>query len=123
LTAPRARQRFGRDLRLLRARDFERVFERATRSRDEHFTVLARRNDAGRPRLGLAVSRRHLPGAVRRNRVKRLVRESFRRHRETLAPADYVVLARPAADAAANATLLDSLSRHWGRLTQRCEVP
>ena len=38
-----------------------------------------RKNDVGHPRLGLAVAKKNLPNAVDRNRVKRLIRESFRK--------------------------------------------
>ena len=48
-------------------------------------------------KLGLAVSRR-VGNAVARNRVKRLVREWFRRNRSGLPPAtDWVVIARKGA--------------------------
>ncbi|HEU4430946.1 MAG TPA: ribonuclease P protein component [Myxococcota bacterium] len=48
----------------------------------------------GRSRLGLVVSRK-VGGAVTRNRVKRRVREWFRRHRADLpVGADLVVIAR-----------------------------
>lgn len=54
-----------------------------------------RRPDAGPTRLSVVVSRR-LGTAVRRNRVKRLVRETFRLGRERLAPGlDLVVFPRP----------------------------
>jgi ribonuclease P protein component len=47
----------------------------------------------------LVVSRR-VGGAVVRNRLKRVIREWFRRSRETLSPnLDVVVVARPAAAA------------------------
>jgi len=79
--------------------------------------VLARLNQLSRARLGLAVSRRALPHAVDRNRVRRLARESFR-HLE-LAPLDYVVMAKKDARAATNPELRSSLDRHFSRLGQR----
>lgn len=53
--------------------------------------------DGEGPRLGVSVGRR-VGGAVERNRVKRLVRESFWALAADLPPdADYVVVARPEA--------------------------
>ncbi|HFC54480.1 MAG TPA: ribonuclease P protein component, partial [Gammaproteobacteria bacterium] len=74
-------ERFGRHLRLLKPVEYRRVFANPVRSSDGSFTVLARANELGYPRLGLAIARKQLSTAVARNRVKRAVRESFRRHR------------------------------------------
>ncbi len=53
------------------------------------------RNDLDTCRLGLTVSRK-VGGAVRRNRVKRMLREVFRYNRPELTPhLDVVVLAKP----------------------------
>jgi len=46
----------------------------------------------------LAVTRR-LGKAVRRNRVKRLLREFFRRHKQQLPPGDLVIMAKKGAAA------------------------
>ena len=42
-------------------------------------------------RLGLVVSKRALPRAHERNRARRVLRETFRRHRADLPPMDIVV--------------------------------
>jgi len=66
--------------------------------------------------LGLAVSKRRLKRATSRNRVKRLVRESFRRHQDELRGLDIVVLVKSGLDQVDNPALFDSLERHWRRL-------
>jgi ribonuclease P protein component len=53
---------------------------------------------AGRPRLGLVVTKR-LGKAVLRNRMKRLLREFFRRHQTGLPAADLVIMAKKGAAA------------------------
>ena len=110
--------RFPKDSRLLDAAAFGRVFEKATRSRDALFTVLCRRNDADRARLGLAIARKHCRRATARNRIKRLIRESFRQQQELLSGLDVVVMNKPAAADASNREILDSLERHWTRCSK-----
>lgn len=106
----------GRAERLTDPRAYERVFAEAQRSRDRYFTVLARSGESGAARLGLAVSRRVDKRAVQRNRLKRLIRESFRHNKQRVAGLDLVVIARPAAAGADNPTLFAALKRHWARL-------
>jgi ribonuclease P protein component len=52
----------------------------------------------GQPRLGLVATRR-LGKAVQRNRIKRVLREFFRRHRTTLPAFDLVIMAKKGAAA------------------------
>jgi ribonuclease P protein component len=111
-----ANNRFQKANRLLNAADFGRVFEKATRSRDELFTVFCRRNDADVARLGLAISKKQCRHATARNRIKRTIRESFRQQQTLLAGLDVVVINRRAAASADNPTMVVSLDRHW----QRC---
>lgn len=63
--------------------------------------------------MGLAISKKHCRLATGRNRLKRIVRESFRQQRVALAGLDVVVLAQSGAAAADNRTLFDSLAKHW----------
>jgi ribonuclease P protein component len=107
------RHRFSKDSRLLDAASFGRVFEKATRSRDKWFTVLCRKNNMATPRLGLAISKKQCKKATARNRLKRLIRESFRHHQDALEGLDIVVMNKAAAADECNSTLVDSLEKHW----------
>jgi len=73
-----AGHRLPRAARLLRTREFRRVFEVGSRARGSLVTVAVAPNDGERTRLGLSIGRRVWKRAVRRNRVRRLVREAFR---------------------------------------------
>ena len=106
---------FGKDRRLQDKAAYDRVFKKARRSRDKCFTVLVRRNDNAPARLGLAISKKHCRKATARNRIKRLVRESFRLHQAELDGLDLVVINQPGAALASNRELSDSLSAHWTR--------
>ena len=114
-------ERFPRAARLLGSAQFQRVFAGATRVADRHFTILARPNGLGHPRLGLAVSRRTARRAVQRNRLRRLVRESFRRRQADLPAVDLVVIAKPTAVAAPARRLHQALETLWSRMAVSCE--
>lgn len=104
-------------MRLLTATDYKRVFEQPVRSADRYFTVLARPASSVQPaRLGLAVAKKHVKRAVDRNRLKRLIRESFRQHQQHLTGLDLVVLIKPGVQLAPNRDLLSALAKHWRRL-------
>lgn len=79
------------------------------------FTVLYRPNGRREARLGLAIARKHCRQASGRNRLKRIVRESFRQNRHKLGGIDIVVLNQPSASQADNRMLFESLDNHWRR--------
>ena len=89
--------RHGRELRSderLRSKaDFTRVFKQGTRVDGAWFVLLGLPNQLGFSRVGLAVGRR-VGRAVQRNRIKRLLREAFRRNKSGRA-VDVVLVAKP----------------------------
>jgi ribonuclease P protein component len=82
--------------------------------------VIARPNEVGHPRLGLAVGVKAAGNAVNRNRIKRNVREAFRRQRLDLPAVDLVVNARAGARLATNAQIATSVTALWARIRERC---
>jgi len=62
-----------------------------------HFVVITRQRPGPPSRLGVTTSKK-IGCAPQRNRVRRLVREFFRRHHMTMPrPRDVLVIARPGA--------------------------
>jgi len=88
---------------------------------DGLFTLIAAPRTRGPARLGLAVSKRCAASAVARNRLKRVIRESFRQHHVQLPAGDYVVMCRPAAAAQPNAVLFASMAGLWKRAGRKLE--
>ncbi|HID48606.1 MAG TPA: ribonuclease P protein component [Chromatiales bacterium] len=114
-------KRFSRQQRLPNPAAFKYVFDKPCKVSSRNFTILARANQRNQARLGLAVPKRQIRRAVARNRIKRLVRESFREHQADLAGLDIVVLARAGAGREKNRDILASLAEQWDRLRQTCE--
>jgi len=114
---------FPRESRLTRPAEFQRVFKKPAVSSDRWFKVLARRDGGKRARLGMAVSRQVQKQAVGRNRLKRVIRESFRQHFAGQGPAvDLVVLPRPESATICNRQLSESLEKHWARVLAKLDV-
>jgi ribonuclease P protein component len=113
---------FTRQHRLLHSREFQHVFNNTQyKSADSLLTVLATDNDFDQARLGLALSKKRIKTAVARNRLKRLIRESFRRHQHDLPNIDIVVIGQTRAAQVSNQVIFDCLDVHWKNLAARCK--
>ena len=85
---------FGKDERIRKKRDYLTVYEQGVRNHSRHFTVIAHRNPSGKRRLGITVGKK-VGNAVKRNRLKRSLREFFRLNKEQFPAAqDIVIMAR-----------------------------
>jgi ribonuclease P protein component len=112
--------RFPRHARLLNSRDFQHVFEhREYKSSDRFLTLLACRNQRDDPRLGLAITKKKINTAVARHHLKRVIRESFRQHKQQLAGLDIIVMGTKQAQDAPNTLLFKQLQHHWRKLAEQ----
>ena len=113
---------FKKQAKLLKAADYNHVFDKPARSSDCYFTVLARPNSLLHARLGLAFTKKRVKLAVARNRLKRISRESFRLSQlgQNTLSVDYIVLAGPQCTKATNQQLFQSLEKHWQTLNKKC---
>ena len=109
---------FSKIHRLNRPAQFKKVFGSACRSSDDYLLVIANKNNKGIPRLGMAISRKNIKSAIKRNQLKRIIRESFRANKTRLEKLDIVVKAHNDADGVNKNILTESLSRHWQHITE-----
>lgn len=105
-----------RDARLRRPGDFAALRTSSGRAGGRCFHMRFRENELGHARLGLAISKRVSKRAVERNRIKRLLRESFRRVRHQLPAVDMMVMAREQASGKPGPELLAELEGLWKKL-------
>ena len=107
--------------RLVHKAQFDVVYQQSTKKfGDSCFLILIRPNDLNMARLGLSISSRTVGNAVNRNRIKRVIRESFRKNASGFPPVDIVVNSRNGAREASNAQLMDRLNQHWQNMVKRC---
>ena len=110
--------KFDAARRLLRADGFEHVI-RAQSIAEKQFKIFFAPNSGKFARLGIVVSKRTLPRAVKRNHVKRIIREVFRQHNIKHSRLDLVVMARRNYPLMADAQI-DNLKKLFSQLENRC---
>jgi ribonuclease P protein component len=104
-----ATARLPRAHRLARATDIRRCLTKGRRRRFGHLEMIWTDNLTGHPRMGLIVPR-YQSSAVARNRVRRRIREIWRRELQQHQPAwDLLIRARREAYTAAFAALREDL--------------
>lgn len=104
---------FPRDVRLTRADEFARVRKNGRRTRAG--SLLISFVGGGSKRLGVIVTRR-IGNAVTRNRVRRIIRDFFRVHRESFPNGDCVVIPQAGTAKASNDELRDFLRKGLAKL-------
>jgi len=112
-------QDFSREKRLLTPRHFKAVFDSPTgKVPGKNLLLLARNNDLDHPRLGLVIGKKSVKLSVERNRLKRLMRESFRLHQDSLVGWDIVIVARKGLGDIENPELIQHFGKLWKRLAR-----
>jgi ribonuclease P protein component len=93
-------------------KDYKPVFDNSRyKVSTKQLLLLATASQARRPRLGLVIAKKHVSKAVQRNRLKRVLRESFRLRQSEIPLIDIVVLARKDADKLAPLELRKMIDR------------
>lgn len=114
---------FAKAGRLRTPTAYQRVFQRAQfKVSSKTVLILASANELNGPRLGLVIAKKNIRLAVQRNRLKRLIRESFRLRQHTLPALDIVVLARHGLDRKENSMIHAELNTLWDNLLKRANA-
>lgn len=90
---------FEKNKRLLNTQSFQSVFENTDiKISNSNFLLLAHQNKLKHSRLGMIVAKKHIRLSVKRNRVKRVIRSSFRLNQQNLNSLDIIFLVRKGMD-------------------------
>jgi ribonuclease P protein component len=113
---------FGKESRLLKAEEYKAIFDNASiKVSSNDILLLARPNGLSQSRLGLIIAKKNIRKAVQRNRIKRLVRESFRHREGSTIQIDVIFLARKGLDQLDNHSIGQQLHEHWDRINKKVQ--
>ena len=105
------REKFPKSARLRKRPEFLRLSHTGRKIHSAHFVIVSGKNERGESRLGITVSSK-VGNAVVRNRIKRCVREFFRRRRHDLRPGeDILVIARKSASGVSYDRIVAEMSK------------
>lgn len=110
--------RFPPAARVLRKVEFEAAYRHGSRHGNAHFSLTIQPNHLAGARLGMAIAARTVGKAVTRNRLRRIIRESFRHARDGLPSVDVIIGARVAARGASADELRASLDKLWNKVAR-----
>jgi ribonuclease P protein component len=120
ISAARQRLTLPAERRLRSKREFDAVYAHGQRFGNGFFGVTAHPTEKSAARLGLAVAVKTAGNGVERNRIRRVIRESFRLHQHELPALDLVVNARARVRGASSAQLRAQLEPLWREVRNKC---
>jgi ribonuclease P protein component len=107
---------FPRNQRLVTKAEFKSIFDESTKASQRYLLALYKPNKTGNPRLGIIVGKKVAHRAVTRNKIKRVIRESFRVIQDQLSDLDIVVIARQQCDSLDKVQLREGIEKLWQKL-------
>src|SRR5436190_21971861 len=108
---------FSREYRLRGKHDFQSVFAKPKKLTNKYLLALHIPNQKTHARLGIIIAKRHVKLAVDRNHLRRIIRESFRHHKQALKGLDIVILMRSKWSPLNNQALRDDVDYLWQKFT------
>ena len=97
--------------------NFDRVFSSSTTSEDKFFAVFYMFNQTSRNRIGVTTAKKIVNKATKRNKLKRLIKNSFLNSLKRKGGFDVVVRVKHQASRVADdKILIESLTSHWQKI-------
>lgn len=115
--------RFLAHQHLRTASEYQRVFQKKQRFSSQYFGMYYLKNHLDFSRIGIITSKRNVRFAVRRNTVRRIVREQFRLQQSSINGYDIVFVAYNTASGAQKAEIHQCIGMLLKKLAGRCKRP
>ncbi len=109
--------KFPKALRLKTKEQLQQAFQNTSKISARNFAIFSKPNKLYYPRLGIIITKRAVRSAVNRNRLKRIIRESFRLQQKNIAGKDIIFLAYKGLDKIAREELKECLTKKWQQLS------
>ena len=102
--------------RLKSSSDFKQVFKQAQKTSGKNLLILWKPTQFATSRLGIIASKRVSKLAVSRNRIKRIIRDSFRQQKNQFERLDVIVIAKQPCTKLSKTELRKETDNLWKKL-------
>jgi len=109
---------FSTSSRIRKSEDFRVIYAKGKKVASDSFTLFILGQGIGQGRLGITITKK-LGKATARNRVKRILREIFRKNKERIGNLDVVINARAGIRGKTQRELAEEFLRHISRFAER----
>ena len=114
-----AKQGFNKASRLLGPSQYSMVFKKTDFKLSTTAILILVSKSILPPRLGVVIAKKNVKSAVQRNRLKRIIRESFRLRQEEFGTIDLAVIARQGLDKMNNQEVLIQINKLFDELINK----
>ena len=107
---------FSRQFRLKTKAEFKNIFDQPNKISQKYVTILFKPNQKNYSRIGIIVAKRIAHHAHDRNRIKRIIKDSFRCHKVKLLGKDIIIIAKQPSKIIDKKTLRQGIDHLWEKL-------
>jgi ribonuclease P protein component len=100
--------------------DFAKIFSNTDnltkKIKSQYLSLIFRPNELSYPRIGISISKKNIAKATSRNRLRRIVRESFRQKQHLIGNFDIILIAYKNADQLTNKSWCTMINQELAKL-------
>ena len=111
---------FSKSNRLLKPSEFQNIYKHGQWVANRELVANFKSQNNHTSRLGITVSKKVSKRAIDRNRIKRQIREWFRRKKQLCVDFDLIITAKPSAKIKTNQEIQHSLDDLWRKVQKKC---